>query len=186
MSRVFQLAGAFMREHPARVVLTSIATAAATCIVVWTASGYDALIRTFDEYANKTLGRFALAVGPIASEADVAVPADVLAQLRADPAVAAAEPMWAQRVSVRSEHVDGLTMATGRAPAGAPGMGGRGGASGAETGSGGAMGIGAGAGGVAGPGVTCRSPGEDPIVGRSGEPGLVAEMIWLGLAAPGT
>lgn len=65
-------------------------------------------------------------------------------------------------------------------------MGGRGGASEAETGSGAAMGIGAGAGGVAGPGATGRSPGEDPIVGRSGEPGLVAEMIWLGLAAPGT
>ncbi len=51
---------------------------------------------------------------------------------------------------------------------------------------GGAVGIGAGAGGVAGPAVTGRSPGEEPSVGRRGEPGLVAEMIWLGLAAPGT
>ena len=102
MSRVFKLAMAFMREHPARVVLTSLATAAATCMVVWTASGYDALIRTFDEYANKTLGRFALSVGPIASAADVAVEPEVLVQLRTDPAVAAAEPMWLQRISVRS------------------------------------------------------------------------------------
>ena len=127
MNRVAKLSCAFLREHPARVALTSIATAAATCMVVWTASGYDALIRTFDEYANKTLGRFALSVGPIASAADVAVPADVLAQLRADPAVAAAEPMWAQRVPVRSEQVDGMTMPTGRAPAGEPDSGRRGG-----------------------------------------------------------
>jgi len=124
MSRVLKLSVSFLREHPARVVLTSIATAAATCMVVWTASGYDALIRTFDEYANKTLGRFALSVGPIASTAEVAVPADVAAQLRADPAVAAAEPMWIQRVPVRtSQPVDGLTMATGRASAGEPGPG---------------------------------------------------------------
>ena len=83
MNRVVKLSFAFLREHPSRVALTTLATAAATCMVVWMASGYDALIRTFDEYAHKTLGRFALSVGPIASAADVAVPADVLAQLRA-------------------------------------------------------------------------------------------------------
>ena len=127
MNRVVKLSFAFLREHPSRVALTTLATAAATCMVVWMASGYDALIRTFDEYAHKTLGRFALSVGPIASAADVAVPADVLAQLRADSAVAAAEPMWAQRVPVRSEQVDGMTMATGRASAGEPGSGRRGG-----------------------------------------------------------
>ena len=133
MSRVFKLALAFMREHPARVVLTSLATAAATCMVVWTASGYDALIRTFDEYANKTLGRFALSVGPIASAADVAVEPEVLVQLRTDPAVAAAEPMWLQRISVRSAQSGGEALDPSAFPSGAgtgPGLGRRGGAGG--------------------------------------------------------
>ena len=130
MSRVFKLALAFMREHPARVVLTAIATAAATCMVVWVASGYDALIRTFDEYANKTLGRFVLSVGPIASAAEVAVEPEVLEQLRADPAVAAAEPMWIQRVPVRSAQTAAEFMGTPAFPSGdgsGPGMGRRGG-----------------------------------------------------------
>ncbi len=130
MSRVFKLALAFMREHPARVVLTAIATAAATCMVVWVASGYDALIRTFDEYANKTLGRFVLSVGPIASAVDIAVEPEVLEQLRADPAVAAAEPMWIQRVPVRpaqtaAEAMDAPTFPSGEGSG--PGMGRRGG-----------------------------------------------------------
>lgn len=133
MNRVCKLAWAFLREHPARVVLTSIATAAATCMVVWVASGYDALIRTFDEYANKTLGRFVLSVGPITSAADVVVPAEVAAQLRADPAVAAAEPMWLQRVSVRSAQSGGEALDSAAFPSGAgaaPGLGRRGDASG--------------------------------------------------------
>ena len=160
MSRVLRLAAAFMREHPARLVLTSIATAAATCMVVWTASGYDALIRTFDEYANKTLGRFVLSVGPIASAADVAVPADVAAQLRADPAVAAAEPMWIQRVPVRSaQTMDEMTMATDRPPGDGPGMG-RGG----PGGMGGRPGMGGG--GMGRMGGMGRGPGrpmQDPV-----------------------
>jgi len=70
-----------------------------------------------------------------------------------------------------------------RGAGGAGGVIGRGGNTGAADGKG--------AGGVtgppaAGPAPMGRSPGEDAIVGRSGEPGLVADRIWLGLAAPGT
>ena len=35
-------------------------------------------------------------------------------------------------------------------------------------------------------GVAGRSAGDDPMAARSGDPGVVAEIIWLGDAAPGT
>lgn len=112
MSPVLRLAFAWLREHPLRLALTSFATAAAAALVVWVVSGYDAMLGTFDEYSNLALGRYPLSVAPIQhfsqqapgaipSTAEKHVPPEVLDHLRADPAVAAADAMWAIRENVR-------------------------------------------------------------------------------------
>jgi putative ABC transport system permease protein len=100
MSKVLKVAWANFRERPVRVALTATATAAAACLVIWIASGYEALLKTFDEYSNLALGRYTLAVAPIAAAKPGAVPPGVAADLRADPAVAAADPMGVERYRV--------------------------------------------------------------------------------------
>lgn len=106
MSKVLKLAFAFLREHPTRLALTSIATIAATCMVIWVAAGYDALLKTFDQYANLALGRYELSIAPIGTAEEKFVAQDVLDALRADPAVLAADPMWLQRATIRSANLD--------------------------------------------------------------------------------
>lgn len=112
MRRVFALSCRYFRQRPARVVLTSLATAAAATLVVWVVSGYDALLGTFDTYSNLALGRYPLSVAPISSfsqyapgaipsPAEKQVPPDVIELLRGDPAVAAADPMWVLGTPVR-------------------------------------------------------------------------------------
>ncbi|HEY1066055.1 MAG TPA: ABC transporter permease, partial [Pirellulales bacterium] len=112
MSKVWKLAIAFLREQPVRVMLTSFATIAATCTVIWVAAGYDAMLSSFDVWANVALGRYELAIAPISPESPVDpsdpdspkrpnhVPDDVLPAMRGDPAVAAADPFWVHRASV--------------------------------------------------------------------------------------
>lgn len=101
MRKVFRLAVAFLREHPARVALTSLATMAATCLVIWIAAGYDSLLQTFDYWASQALGHYQLSIGPIAMEGNPAVPREVLDAIRSDASVAAAEPVWMSRATVR-------------------------------------------------------------------------------------
>lgn len=121
MKTVAKLAWASLLEHPVRIVLTSIATVASTCMVVWVVSGYDALVRTFDEYANKALGHYVLSVAPIDTASGQAVSAEVMAALQDDPVVAAVEPMWLRRAMVSAKSsVGGKTpqdaASTGTAP----------------------------------------------------------------------
>lgn len=124
MNKVFKVAWANFREHPARVALTTFATAASACLVIWIASGYEALLKTFDEYSNVAFGRYSLAVAPIASAKPGAVPPEVAADLRADPAVAAADPMSIERYRVAkvldaaelAQAVNGETPARGAGP----------------------------------------------------------------------
>ncbi|MEZ0385613.1 MAG: FtsX-like permease family protein [Verrucomicrobium sp.] len=111
MKTVLKLSLAHLREHPLRLALTSLATAAAAAMVIWVVSGYDALLRTFDEYANLALGRYELSVAPISHFSQVApgaipspaqkdVPAKALALLLSDPRVSVVDPMWARQVPV--------------------------------------------------------------------------------------
>ncbi|MCW1887533.1 ABC transporter permease [Luteolibacter flavescens] len=111
MSTPLRLAAAWVREHPLRIALTSLATAAAAAMVIWVVSGYDAMLGSFDKYSDLALGRYPLSVAPIQhfsqqapgaipSHAEKHVPVEVLAGLRSDPAVAAADPMWALREKV--------------------------------------------------------------------------------------
>lgn len=105
------LTAAWVREQPLRIVLTSLATAAAAAMVIWVVSGYDAMLGTFDKYSDLALGRYPLSVAPIQhfsqqapgaipSHAEKHMPSEVLAELEADPAVAAADAMWALREKV--------------------------------------------------------------------------------------
>ncbi|MEW4528089.1 ABC transporter permease [Maioricimonas sp. JC845] len=102
MRKVVNLAIGFLREHPVRFVLTTVATAAATCLVLWVASSYEALLTTYDEYANLALGRYELAIAPISMKAEDHVPPECLEDLRKAPSIVAADPMWAQRVDIRT------------------------------------------------------------------------------------
>ncbi|MFA4985204.1 MAG: ABC transporter permease [Candidatus Brocadiia bacterium] len=102
MSLVVKLAIAFLREHPIRIVLTSIATIASVCMVVWVASNYDTILHSYDVYANKTFGCYPLSVAPISNAKDEGVPIEVMEALKADPDVASIEPMWVLRALVRS------------------------------------------------------------------------------------
>ncbi|MEW4561466.1 ABC transporter permease [Bremerella sp. JC770] len=100
MRKVLRLSWAFLWESPVRVALTITATAAATCLVIWIASGYDALEKTFDDYANLAMGRYELAVAPIQQTEEAFVPPKVVEDLRSDASVAHADPMWAVRAEV--------------------------------------------------------------------------------------
>lgn len=100
MRKVLRLAWSFLWDSPVRVTLTITAAAAATCLVIWVASGYDALEKTFDDYANLSMGRYELAVAPIQQKELAFVPPDVLDDLRSDSRVAIADPMCAIRAEV--------------------------------------------------------------------------------------
>ncbi len=77
-------------RHPARLILSSLGMIAATCLVVWVVSGYDALVAQFSDSARKTLGRYDMLLVsgsdnlPELSEV-------VLDLLREDPAIAEIE-----------------------------------------------------------------------------------------------
>ncbi|MBA2117678.1 ABC transporter permease [Bremerella alba] len=100
MQKVLPLAWAFLWESPVRVMLAIVATAAATCLVIWIASGYDALEKTFDDYANLSMGRYELAIAPIGLKEEAFVPPEVLEDLKSDTRVTIADPMWVYRAEV--------------------------------------------------------------------------------------
>ncbi|MBN2584479.1 MAG: ABC transporter permease [Planctomycetes bacterium] len=96
-----RLAAAFLRARIARCVLSVLAIMAATCVVVWVVGTYEALLKSYDVFAQRALGRYILSVDPISRALDREVPPSVVTELRSDPAVTAADPMWAERISVR-------------------------------------------------------------------------------------
>lgn len=166
MRRIVRLAVAFLREHPVRLLLTSVATIASSCMVIWVASSYDSLLLTFDEYANKALGRYQLSVAPIGTTDDQqVVPPEVLHALRADPAVDAVDPMWAQTIAVRPNFPAGEASRSFGGPGVPGGPGGRP----PEMGLGAALGPG-------GPG---RGPGRGPG-GGMGPPLGPPQAVLLG------
>ncbi len=105
MKTVPKLAIGFLRQHPVRLALTVLAAVAATSLVLWMVSGYEALLRSYDVFAERALGRYTLSVDPISRKWDRQVLPEIVQALRADPDVTAAEPMWAERVVVQSRAV---------------------------------------------------------------------------------
>ena len=83
-----------VRRRPGRLLLTILSTIAAACVVVWVVSGYDSLVQSFRELAEKYLGRYELVVLPVGPEDSPLPPLskEVVDLLRQDPAVAAVDP----------------------------------------------------------------------------------------------
>ena len=101
MILLWRLVLANLRQHPARMALTSLAVIAAACVVIWVVSGYDALLAQFDAFADEYLGRYQLVVVPDGPRAPMGVmrpvgaPIDprIVSLMKQDPDVAALDPL---------------------------------------------------------------------------------------------
>jgi putative ABC transport system permease protein len=107
---VIRLVLSHARQRWHRLLLTTLAIVAAATVVVWVVSGYDSLVKKFDEFADQYLGRYALVVLPKAADTAaednsfVAEPpvlsAKLIDALRADPAVAAVDLVFQTRARI--------------------------------------------------------------------------------------
>ena len=61
---VGKLVVAQARQRPGRVLLTSLSTIAAACVVVWVVSGYDALVGQFGGMGEEYVGRYEMLLLP--------------------------------------------------------------------------------------------------------------------------
>jgi putative ABC transport system permease protein len=106
MNLAWKLALAYARCHPTRMILTSVATIAASCVVVWVVSGYDALAGKFGDTATEYLGRYDLFVVPDSIQ-EAYLPADLIAAMRGDAAIEEFEPALQTVVRVQSDAASG-------------------------------------------------------------------------------
>jgi len=105
MRAVPTVVAAEARRHWVRLLLTSLATAASACLVIWVIGGYDALVGRSGALAERLLGpydailqtRRAAAEYPSDSVLAEALDPQVLERLRRDPDVAGVEPVMAVR-----------------------------------------------------------------------------------------
>ncbi|MFG0264823.1 MAG: FtsX-like permease family protein [Rhodopirellula sp. JB055] len=118
--KVIRLALAFLRERTTRTTLTTVAIAAAVCMVIWVSSSYEALHKTYDEFSNLALGRYELAIAPISGDEHDFVTPDVLQPLRDDPAVVAVDPMWAKRIAIENSNLPPAVQSTSLGPGDGP------------------------------------------------------------------
>ena len=103
---VRKLVMADVRRRPGRFLLTILSTIAAACVVVWVVSGYDSLVQSFRELAEKYLGRYELVVLPAGSEDSPLPPLskDLVDLLRQDPAIATVDPVFQTRVKIKTKN----------------------------------------------------------------------------------
>ena len=105
MKAVGILVTAEARRHWARVLLTSLATAASACLVIWVIGGYDALVGRSGTLATQLLGPYDLilqtrrAAREYPSDAVLAeaINPRLLKRLQSDPDVAGVEPVMVVR-----------------------------------------------------------------------------------------
>ena len=129
MKAAWKLALSYALRRPMRMLLTSTAVVASSCIVVWVVSGYDALRSQFGEQATEYLGRYDFFIVP-EDAGDARIDTDLVAALREDPDVAEVEAV----MQVRAQR-----LMNPNAGPGGPGMGGRGGPDAARPGRGDAV-----------------------------------------------
>ena len=123
-----------IRRHPMRIIFTSLAMIASSCVVVWVVSGYDAMVSQFHESAQKSLGRYEMVVVPESWKLPELDPA-ILAELGRDPVVQEIDHVMQCKATItRGDGFAGDMMLGppggspgGRTPGGPPGTGGRGG-----------------------------------------------------------
>ncbi|MEM8911432.1 MAG: ABC transporter permease [Planctomycetota bacterium] len=90
-------------SRPTRTLLTTMATAASVCLLIWIVSVYLSAIRSFDLYASRALGRYQLIVDPVSRKVNREVDPQAIEILRARDEVATIDPMWARLLTVRAE-----------------------------------------------------------------------------------
>lgn len=105
MKLILKLLAGQMLRHPARFVVTSLAIVAASCVVIWVVSGYDALTAQFDDFAGEYLGRYQLFVAQAVPNTNfmappLALPSEVLQEMGRDSAIAALDAESHLRVTV--------------------------------------------------------------------------------------
>jgi putative ABC transport system permease protein len=108
---VGKLVVAQARQRPGRVLLTSLSTIAAACIVVWVVSGYDALVGQFGGLGEEYVGRYEMlllptrgeAAGGMGSRGSSAFSKDLLEAIRRDPTVAVADPVFETTARISKE-----------------------------------------------------------------------------------
>jgi putative ABC transport system permease protein len=105
MKAIFFLGANFILQRRLRFFLTVFAAMASTCIVLWIVSGYEAVLKSHDVFAERALGRYTLSVDAISRSVDRHVMPQTLTDLRADPEVIAAEAMWAKRITIQTDEV---------------------------------------------------------------------------------
>ena len=99
---VGKLVMAQARHRPGRVLLTSLSTIAAACVVVWVVSGYDSLVAQFGSMGDEYVGRYELLLIPTRGDTPMPfggrgmpqVPRALLEAIRKDPAISMVEPVF--------------------------------------------------------------------------------------------
>ena len=101
---VVRLVIAHARQRPGRVLLTSLSTIAAACIVVWVVSGYDSLVGQFGGMGEEYVGRYEFLLvpardreanpGPGGGGRPNQLSKELVEQVRRDPTVITADPVF--------------------------------------------------------------------------------------------
>jgi putative ABC transport system permease protein len=119
---VGKLVMADVRRRPGRLLLTVLSTIAAASVVVWVVSGYDSLVQSFRELAEKYLGRYELVILPAGPDDSPLPPLskELVGLLRQDPAIAAVDPVFQTRVKITSKTApkESVSRRSGNLPAG--------------------------------------------------------------------
>ena len=104
------------------MLLTSLATIASACVVVWVVSGYDALVGQFGSKATEYLGRYDLFLVPDSAE-DSSLPTELVDAMHKDAAVAEWEPALQWTVRVKPDKPMDLDASSGSGNSSTPGGG---------------------------------------------------------------
>ena len=101
---VVKLVIAHARQRPGRVLLTSLSTVAAACVVVWVVSGYDSLVGQFGGMGEEYVGRYDMLLLPTRGEpgagdgpvgrTNLQLSKELLESIRGDPDVTAVDPVF--------------------------------------------------------------------------------------------
>lgn len=106
LTAALRLVLAQMWRRPGRVLLTSLSTVAAACVVVWVVSGYDSLVTQFGSMGEEYVGRYDFLLVPARNREAAPAPGpggfgrpnqlskELVDQVRGDPAVVTADPVF--------------------------------------------------------------------------------------------
>lgn len=110
-------------QRPGRLVVTSLSTIAAACVVVWVVSGYDSLVGRFGDLAEDYMGKYELYLvpqgagefRPLEDPRTLALPRELVESLRQDSEVTQVDPVFQTTVRLRKADVPANEKAVERA-----------------------------------------------------------------------